>query len=88
MNVDPKKYPKCKYKGGFAPVLVANPKEEAELGKGWVDHPDQSPPPDNAPSAADLDAVASEQKTVEVTKRPYVKRSVEANLNNAVTTKE
>ena len=69
MPVDPKRYPKCKYKGGERPCLVANPDEEKALGKGWVDHPNLSPPPDSLPSAADLDAVASEQKVAEVTRR-------------------
>ena len=87
MQVDPKKYPKCKYKGGFPPVLVADPKEEAELGKGWVDHPDQTEAPDGLPSAADLDAAASEQKAVEATRRP-VGRPPKVSLQNEPTIKE
>lgn len=37
-------YPKCKYKRtesapGYEVVVVADPEEEAALGKGWTDRP-------------------------------------------------
>ena len=42
-------YPKCKYRhadneAGWEAVVVADPEEEAQLGKGWSD----SPPVDDA----------------------------------------
>ena len=56
-------YPKYKYSPTEPPRLVQNAEEEALLGEGWYDSPEEFPPPP-PPGETPVDAEQSEQLAV------------------------